>query len=348
VNNLLQSIQEKGWWAELILLLLFVAALNFALKKLLGELKGRFHKHKHLWQESAVSALLLPLTSAIWASAGLYGIQQLWDKLLGGSTLPYLPSIYRMIWIAACAWFLMRWKKAAFQKMRAESRETGRTDELGKMDVINKAATVLIFAIAALLLLEQTGSSMNSLIALGGIGGLALAFASQQIISNFFGGVMIYFTQPFQVGDSVLLPEKNISGDVEEIGWYTTQILTPDKRPLYIPNSLLANALVINPSRTPHREFKTNLTLRYQDLPQMRNITQEIKKLLIENKHMEKTIAPQVHFTAFGANGLNLSATAYTIEMSRSEFADLTQELLYEIAGILEKNGAEMAPQYPF
>jgi MscS family membrane protein len=56
----------------------------------------------------------------------------------------------------------------------------------------------------------MTGSSLNTLIAFGGISGLALAFASQEVIASFFGGLMTYITQPFVIGDWIILPEKNI------------------------------------------------------------------------------------------------------------------------------------------
>ena len=55
------------------------------------------------------------------------------------------------------------------------------------------------------------------------------------MISNFFGGFMIYVTHSFGIGDWINLPDHNVEGYVEEIGWYTTRIRTFEKRPIYVP-----------------------------------------------------------------------------------------------------------------
>src|SRR5262249_46344986 len=146
----------------------------------------------------------------------------------------------------------------------------------GKIDVMDKVMTMGILFLMTLILLEISDRGMNTLIAFGGVGGIAIAFASQEIISSFFGGLMIYLNQPFAVGECVNIPERNIEGNVEEIGWYKTKIRTFKKRPIYITNSMFSKIVVVNPSRMSHRQFKEKIGLRYQDLPVIKVIMEEL------------------------------------------------------------------------
>lgn len=85
---------------------------------------------------------------------------------------------------------------------------------------------------------EHFGMSLSGLMAFGGIGGIAIGMAGKDILSNFFSGLMLYFDRPFNIGDWVSSPDRNIEGTVVEIGWRITKIITFDHRPLYIPNSV--------------------------------------------------------------------------------------------------------------
>src|SRR5437868_2604405 len=82
-------------------------------------------------------------------------------------------------------WVLLKMKTTLIRKLLKDSIDQG------KIDAVNKVTSLLVFFLIGMLLLEQTGSSINTLLAFGGISGLAIAFASQQIIANFFGGIQI-------------------------------------------------------------------------------------------------------------------------------------------------------------
>ena len=99
----------------------------------------------------------------------------------------------------------------------------------------------------------------------GGVGGLIVGLAAKDLLSNFFGGMMIYFDRPFKVGDWIRSPDRQIEGTVERIGWRMTIIRTFDKRPLYVPNSVFSSIVVENPSRMLNRRINETFGLRYQD-----------------------------------------------------------------------------------
>ena len=91
---------------------------------------------------------------------------------------------------------------------------------------------------------------------------------------------MIYLDRPFDVGDWVRSPDKNIEGTVEDIGWRLTRIRTFDKRPLYVPNGTFSTISVENPSRMSNRRIKTNIGLRYDDANKVATIIADIESML--------------------------------------------------------------------
>lgn len=85
---------------------------------------------------------------------------------------------------------------------------------------------------------------MATVLALSASVGVAIGFAAQDILKNIFGGVMILFDRPFQVGDKIEVG--SFYGEVTEIGLRSTRIVTPDDSLVAIPNSTIMNGSVSN------------------------------------------------------------------------------------------------------
>jgi MscS family membrane protein len=212
-----------------------------------------------------------------------------------------------------------------------------------KIDVMDKLLTVSILFISVLLLLEVSDRSLNTLIALSSVGGLAIAFASQEVISNFFGGLMIYATHPFAKGDWIQIPDRQIEGFVEEIGWYMTRVRSMDKRPIYVPNSIFSKIVVITPSRMTHRQFKETVGLRYSDMPALRAIKEDIKEMLQHHPAVDRNLTVSVNFHAFGSYSLDILVQANITVLDSDSYAKIRDEFLFKIADIVSKHDAEMA-----
>ena len=85
---------------------------------------------------------------------------------------------------------------------------------------------------------------IETLIALTASAGIAVGFASQDVLKNIFGGIMILFDRPFQVGDKIQVGSHY--GEVISIGLRTVRIVTPDDSLVSIPNSEIVNQSVSN------------------------------------------------------------------------------------------------------
>ena len=86
---------------------------------------------------------------------------------------------------------------------------------------------------------------ITPIIATLGIGGLAAGLALQSTLSNFFAGLHIITDRSFTVGDKIEMNQMNISGEIEDIGWRTTRIKTFSQTIAIVPNSKLAESVII-------------------------------------------------------------------------------------------------------
>lgn len=250
--------------------------------------------------------------------------------------------IVKVGFVLCFAWVLLRWKRYAIASIKNKDKDHKYANAM-RIDIFDKIGTVAILIVAVLLLLEVTGNNFNTLIAFGGISGLALAFASQEVIASFFGGLMIYINHPFHVGDWIILPERSIEGYVEEIGWYTTKVRTFDKRPIYVPNSIFSKIVVVNPSRMSHRQIKETIGIRYRDVAALKGIIADIKLLLRDSPEIDHSVNYGAYFSNFGSYSLDILFSAYTFEKSSDGFNKIREKIFFGIIDILARHKAELA-----
>ena len=121
--------------------------------------------------------------------------------------------------------------------------------------------TILIFILVAVL--AQFGVQTASIIALLGAAGLAVGLALQGTLQNIAAGIMLLFLRPFRVGDYI--DAEGLSGTVDEIGLFTTQMRTYDGIYLEAPNSQLWNRSILNYSRVEARRLDVVVGISYGD-----------------------------------------------------------------------------------
>lgn len=305
-------------------------------------LRNRYEKQKQVWAECFFTALREPLRLFIWFFAIAYTFSDTLLFIKKTFAQSWIDLIMRVGTVFVLWWFLSKWKRLVVQKMIAKSKSHEIVIDTAKIDAIDKICTLAILFFVTLLLLEATNRSVSTLIAFGGIGGLALAFASQEIIANFFGGLMIYITKPFAIDDWIQLPDHAIEGIVEEIGWYTTHIRSLEKQPMYIPNSLFNKLIVITRSRMSHRQIKEIVGVRSDDYSKLRSITEDIQQQLKSHPDIDHAEPIIVRFHGFGAYTLDIYVCAYTHRIDTSSYMRVKESILLLIGDTVIKHGAEI------
>ena len=147
-------------------------------------------------------------------------------------------------------------------------------------EIVVRILKILVVVITALIIMQEIGLSISGLLAFGGVGGLIVGLAAKDLLSNFFGGMMIFFDRPFRVGEFIKSPDMNIEGIVEKIGWRLTVVRTFSKNVLYIPNTAFSSIIVENATRMSNRRINETIGIRYDDLNKITDIIQDVNNIL--------------------------------------------------------------------
>ncbi len=199
----------------------------------------------------------------------------------------------------------------------------------------------ILWLLGTLLILSNLGVNVTSLIAGLGIGGIAIAFALQNILGDLFSSFAIYFDKPFQVGDFITVGES--AGTVEKIGIKTTRIRSNSGEELVISNQELTSARIKNFKRLKERRSLFTLGVLYDTSPEkLRNIPKIIKDIIESQKD---TRFDRVHFKAFADSSLNFEIAFFVLSDDFKEFLNIQQEINLQIVDIFTKEGIGFA--YP-
>ena len=212
-------------------------------------------------------------------------------------------------------------------------------------EIVVRILKILVVVITALIIMQEIGLSISGLLAFGGVGGLIVGLAAKDLLSNFFGGMMIFFDRPFRVGEFIKSPDRNIEGIVEKIGWRLTVVRTFSKNVLYIPNTAFSSIIVENATRMSNRRINETIGIRYDDLNKITDIIQDVNNVLESNPDIDQTQKAKVYFKSFSASSCDFFIYAFTITKDWEEFLRIKQDVLLKVAGIIEAHDAEIA--YP-
>ncbi|EKT53032.1 mechanosensitive ion channel family protein [Providencia burhodogranariea] len=305
------------------------------------EIFSKRHKHKHKQKQQSI--FFHVIQTAVLCGVVIVAAQYV-DMAATDFDLTFIStSLINFITIALIALILMR--KLFQLANRLEKKQIAKGSDPTSARIIARIFKITIFVVIILLFGEHFGMSLSGLMTFGGIGGIAIGMAGKDILSNFFSGVMLYFDRPFNIGDWVSSPDKNIEGTVVEIGWRITKIITFDHRPLYIPNSLFSSISVENPGRMTNRRIKTELGLRYEDADKIGDIVNDIRTMLQQDESIDTGQTLLVYFDAFADSSLNIMVYCFTKTTVWAEWLAAQQEIYLKIIEIVKRHGADFA--YP-
>jgi MscS family membrane protein len=138
-------------------------------------------------------------------------------------------------------------------------------------------------------------------------------------------------------------PDKEIEGTVEDIGWRLTRIKTFDKRPLYIPNSVFASISVENPSRMSNRRIYETVGIRYEDIGSMAAIVEQVTAMLCAHPEIDTKQTMIVNFDKFSPSSVDFFVYTFTKTTDWIKYHHIKQDVLLQVAQIVEANQAEIA-----
>jgi len=211
------------------------------------------------------------------------------------------------------------------------------------VQMIRMFARILVLLVGGIYLVRAvSGKPMSTLIAGLGIGGLAVALASQDTLKNFFGSVMIILDKPFKIGDRVVT--QGYDGVVEQIGFRSTRVRTLTGHQVTVPNEKMATTSVENIGRRPSIRRLTNITVTYDTPPEkVEKAVAIIREILENHEGMDPDFPPRVYFNEFNDTSLNIMMIYWYFPPNYWDFLDLSERVNLKIMRAFEAEGIEFA-----
>ena len=237
------------------------------------------------------------------------------------------------LWSAAIIDFIL----GRYQRRRAESDPAAITT----IRAFRFAAVLGIWVLGALVALDNLGFNVTTLITGLGIGGVAIALATQNILGDLFASLSIVLDKPFVVGDFIRAGDD--IGMVEKIGLKTTRVRSLSGEQLIFSNSDLLQSRVRNYKRMDDRRVLFRIGVVYQTpLEKLRRIPEMVRGII---ERQSPTRFDRAHFAAFGDSSYDFEFVYYVGSSDYNLYMDVQQAINLAIVEAFENEGIEFA--YP-
>lgn len=171
----------------------------------------------------------------------------------------------------------------------------------GKM--IGRLAGVVIIIAGLVYALELAGIQVGPMLGALGIGGIALAFAAQDMLSNFIAGVLLQVRRPFRIGDEIR--SGDYEGRVVDVNLRTVRMKTYDGLTVYLPNAEVLQTPIVNFTKTPSNRTSITVGVAYDsDLEQAREL---LLQACADAEGVVETPEPEAWVEEFGDSSINIA-----------------------------------------
>jgi MscS family membrane protein len=341
-NFISDKVGIELWVAMIVAIALGTIAANYVAQLLLRHAIKASRKTTTAWDDALLRAANRPVLLTMWI-IGASLMLPVFAEHFDFAVVDAARKGRDVLLIGCATWFTLRFISRVIDNTVKMHKSEGKDFDLTTVDALGKLARIVTIVIAVLIVAQTVGFKISGLLALGGVGGLAVGFAAKDLLANFFGGLTIYLDRPFGVGDWIRSPDKSIEGTVEYISWRHTRIRAFNKNPIYVPNSVFTTIVVENPSRMSHRRIKDTIGLRYDDFAVVGPVVAEIKAMLQQHPGIDSTQTLIVNFTEFGASSLDILVYTFTRTIVWTEYHEVRQDVLLKIGEIIERHGAQIA-----
>jgi MscS family membrane protein len=243
--------------------------------------------------------------------------------------------------IALVVWFAIRLVDglADIWAIKAEKTESKLDDQL--VPIVRRSTKVFLFVIGVVLVLQNLGYSVGSLLAGLGIGGVAIAMAAKDTVANLFGSLVVFLDKPFQIGDWIEM--KDMEGTVEEVGLRTTRVRTFANSLITVPNASFTTSAINNWSQMQKRRIKMNVGISYSSSPEKVNqLVLKIREIIETDEKLHHDFY-LVNFDNFGQSSLDIFIYCFTLTTAWADFLQAKQEFMLKVMRAVDELELEFA-----
>lgn len=336
---LLTEYYKQDLWVWLSLPILFISA--FALSSLITHLamiaaRTASYRRTHIF-ERYISPLHAPVR--LWLGIVLFAASSHLLPL-SKATQNGLKYLIGGIAIYAIIWGLFLLVTSSSEALRLRFIARGKVSAASLIPLMRKLLKAFLVAVALLFLLQNWGFDVAAILAGLGIGGIAIALASQKSVENLFGGVSVTLDQPVRIGDFIRFGE--FTGTVEDIGLRSTVIRTTARTLVTVPNSQFSEMQLENFAARDKILMLKTIALRYDTTPeQIRSIVSRITEYLASREDTDE--GARARFVNMSDFSLDIEVFVYILTSDFNLFLKAQEEIYLDIMEIVHTAGTDFA-----
>jgi small-conductance mechanosensitive channel len=234
------------------------------------------------------------------------------------------------------------WATAAlttFWTLRRARQLAADPSAVAAMDFVGFLLRLVVWTAVLLLLLDNLGVNVTTLIAGLGVGGIAVALAAQNVLGDLFSSLSIVLDKPFVVGDFIAVAD--FLGSVEHVGLKTTRLRSLSGEQVVFSNSDLLNSRIRNYGRMFERRIVGSIRVTYQTPPaKLRRVAAIIREVI---EAEDKVRFDRAHFQGFGEFALTFEFVYYVLTPDYNYYMDVQQRINLALIDKLAAEGVEFA-----
>jgi len=198
---------------------------------------------------------------------------------------------------------------------------------------------LIVWLTGLVFLLDNLGYNVTAVVTGLGIGGVAIALASQAILGDLFNYFVIFFDRPFEIGDFIIVDDKN--GIIEHVGVKTTRIKTLSGEQLVISNTDLTNSRIHNYKKMQRRRIVFRIRVSRETSRQQVAAIPGIIRSIIETT--EGVTFDRSHFMDVGDYSFDFETVYYIESPDYPVYMDKHQSVLLRLFEEFETKGIRFA-----
>lgn len=266
---------------------------------------------------------------------------------LGTSLLELPAKVERVAWTVLTVvffWQLGVWATTALtvylDRKRVSALSTDRA-AVGSIGIIGFVGRVLVWAVVAMMVLDNVGVDVTALVAGLGVGGIAVALAVQNVLGDLFASLSIALDRPFVVGDFLVVGD--YLGTVEYIGIKSVRLRSLSGEQIVIANADLLGSRVRNYGRMAERRVVFSIRVTYETpRAHLQRIPETIREIVTAQSDVR---FERSHFARLGEFAFEFESVYYVLSADYNRYMDIQQAINLALHEAFERDGIEFA--YP-
>lgn len=282
----------------------------------------------------AVSKSKTTIDDFIVESIGLFVVPMVYFTIIyaGLKTLVWperMATIMEVVFVVIITYYAIRLISSILLMMLRTyiRKQEGGEEKVKQMGGVILMVNVIIWMIGLVFMFGNLGYDVSAIIAGMGIGGIAIALAAQTIIGDLFNYFVIFFDRPFEVGDFLVIEDKN--GVVDKIGIKTTRIKTLSGEQLVFSNSDLTSSRIHNFKKMQRRRIVFTVGVTYETPVEQVKLIPGLLKEIVQSEKMVDF--DRAHFKGFGDSSLDFEIVYIINSADFNTYMDIQQEFNFQI-----------------